>query len=102
AAHGTLLSAPGDRRAAKRRRRHAARFSVSKTKEVSTLSQADPRLSQQKNSSTGESNASDDYRIDSGGCRDGRERRARDGVRRRRAVPEFVLALRTTGLCQPV
>ena len=37
AARGTLLSAPGDRRAAKRRRRHAARFSVSKTKEVSTL-----------------------------------------------------------------
>src|SRR5882724_2423939 len=82
AARGAVLSAAGDYRAAKRRYRHtAAGFSASRTRQAFALIQAN-RKRIHENVSTGESNASDDFRIGSGLRRDDRGRCARDGVRR--------------------
>src|SRR5216684_5718486 len=76
AARGALLSAAGDHRAAKRRCRHtAAGFSASRTRQAFAL------IAPTRNVSTGESNASNDFRIGSGLRRDDRGRCARDGVR---------------------
>src|ERR1700730_6978018 len=93
AAGGAVLSAAGDRRAAGRWRRHAAGlrspaagYAASQAPEVSTVS---PRATRSR--STGETNASDDFRIGSGDRRGDRERCARDGVRRR--AVRFVLAV---------